>query len=97
MSLKHEAVLKQFCSIGEIASHLAVPIHRVEYAVRKLNVQSAAKIGGRHLYGADDAEAIGRMIRGLDTKRAVKIATQSVRSRGFKIEPADQMLEGCQS
>ena len=94
MSVKRETILRQFCSIGEIASHLAVPIHRVEYAVRKLKVQSEAKIGGRHLYRDSDAEAIGQMIRGLDAKRAVKRATQSVRSRGFKIERANQMSEG---
>jgi hypothetical protein len=45
-------------TVGEIARREGVPIHRVEYALRKLGIRPAGRAGAAYIYTEADVEKV---------------------------------------
>lgn len=69
--------MHHFNSLGEIAHHYGVPLHRIQYVVRSRNILPELTVGGRNLYSDADAELIATVISEVDEHRAALAAQRA--------------------
>ena len=58
-------------TVGEVASRLGVPLHRVDYAIRSRRIAATVTAGGRRLYGDDAIDVIARVLGQITERREV--------------------------
>ena len=58
-------------TVGEVASRLGVPLHRVDYAIRSRRIVATVTAGGRRLYGEDAVAAISKVLGQITDRREV--------------------------
>jgi DNA-binding transcriptional MerR regulator len=58
-------------TVGEVATLLGVPLHRVDYAIRSRGIVATVTAGGRRLYGDDAIEVIAKVLGQITERREV--------------------------
>ena len=58
-----------FNSLGDVASQLEVPVHRVEYVIRTRRIRPLIRAGGRKLYSDATVQRIASEIQRIDEER----------------------------
>ena len=88
--------LSDFVSLGEISRQLGEALHRVNYAVQKLGIKPAAKIGGRCVYHQSVVQGIEDEIRAIDARKqqCLARAKRSVEGSGVILRTADELDAG---
>jgi len=83
-------------SIGDIWQQLNEAPHRVKYAIAKLAIKPAAKIGGRCLYHKSNIERIRAELAKIDGKKKQKLSTagETANQRGVTLTTAAQSTAG---
>jgi DNA-binding transcriptional MerR regulator len=50
-------------TVGVIAEKFGVPVHRVEYVIRRWTIVPASRAGNAYVYSDDDVEFIGAQLQ----------------------------------
>ena len=59
-------------SVGPIANHFGVVVHRVEYAVRSRAIKPMGKVGNANAYDEEAVRRIGAALRDAHAKKQVR-------------------------
>lgn len=63
-------------TVGAIAEHFGVPVHRVEYVVTSRRLEPQSRAGVLRIFSVEDVEVIGEVLRARqqDTPRAREVS-----------------------
>lgn len=56
-------------TVGKIARHFDVPIHRVVYIIRSRGIEPVSQAGNARIFAAENVDEIGAELRRIDQKR----------------------------
>ena len=60
----------QLWTVGRIAEHLGVPVHRVQYVVQSRRIRPAARAARLRLFDREAVDRIGQALHAIDTRQA---------------------------
>ncbi|MGE0481273.1 MAG: hypothetical protein AB7Q17_12450 [Phycisphaerae bacterium] len=55
----------------QLAREFGVPLHRIDYAVQRLGLEEAARVGIVRLFTAEQAEQVRSALRAIDARRVL--------------------------
>jgi hypothetical protein len=63
------ASIRREWTVGEIATRLSTPLHRIEYIIRSRHINPSSVAGNCRVFGDDAVEQIAAVIQVIDARK----------------------------